>query len=136
MKRRLAAVLASAGASLAFAVTGAMASPMHSRLAARLAGMGQHGTVNLQGSASSGKLCWTFALPSLKDATRATIHAGASGPALLELGMRYATTGCVKASAMTLEHLEAKPGAYSVWVDTKAHPGEVRGALFAGTAHR
>ena len=51
---------------------------------------------------------------------------------LLELGMHYAKTGCEKESTMTLEHLEAKPGAYSVWVDTKAHPGELRGTLFSG----
>jgi hypothetical protein len=35
---------------------------------------------------------------------------------------------------MTLEHLDAKPGAYSVWVNTKAHPGDLRGTLSAGTA--
>jgi hypothetical protein len=32
-------------------------------------------------------------------------------------------------------HLEAKPATYSVWVNTKAHQGELRGALFAGMAH-
>ena len=51
---------------------------------------------------------------------------------LLELGMHYTKSGCAKESMMTLEHLEAKPGAYSVWVDTKAHTGEVRGALLSG----
>ena len=35
---------------------------------------------------------------------------------------------------MPLSHLEAKPAAYSVWVDTKGHPGELRGKLFAGMA--
>jgi len=35
---------------------------------------------------------------------------------------------------MTLEHLEAKPGTYWVWVDTKGHPGDLRGVLSAGMA--
>ena len=36
---------------------------------------------------------------------------------------------------MTLEHLESTPATYSVWVDTKGHPGDLRGKLFAGMAH-
>jgi hypothetical protein len=36
---------------------------------------------------------------------------------------------------MTLEHLETKPTTYWVFVDTKGHPGELRGKLFAGMAH-
>jgi hypothetical protein len=127
-------VAAVTGASLALAVAGASASTMYSSLGARLSGMGQHGVVNLKATASSGKLCWTFDVPTVKGATRATIHTGQSGTVLLELGMHYTKTGCAKESMMTLEHLEAKPGAYSVWVDTKAHTGEVRGAVFAGTA--
>ena len=128
-------VAAVAGATLTFAVAGTSASTMHSSLGARLSGMGEHGIVNLQATASSGKLCWTFDVPTLKGATRATIHTGPNGTVLLELGMHYTKTGCAKESMMTLEHLESKPGAYSVWVDTKAHPGEVRGTLFAGAAH-
>ncbi len=128
-------VAAVAGATLTLAVAGASASTMHSSLGARLSGMGEHGIVNLKATASSGKLCWTFDVPTVKGVTRATIHTGQSGTMLLELGTHYTKTGCAKESMMTLEHLEAKPGAYSVWVDTKAHPGEVRGALFAGTAH-
>ena len=31
--------------------------------------------------------------------------------------------------------IEAKPGTYRIWVDTKEHPGELRGKLFAGMAH-
>jgi hypothetical protein len=135
MKRSPIAVLSVAGATLALTVTGAAASTMHPRLAARLSGMGEHGIVNLQVTASSGKLCWTFDMPNVKNVTRASIHTGLSGSKLLELGMHYTKTGCAKESAMTLEHLKAKPGAYSVWVDTKSHPGDLRGALFAGMAH-
>jgi len=134
MMWRPTAVTAIAGAALALAVAGASASAMGEKLGARLSGMGEHGIVNLELAAGSGKLCWAFDVPALKGATRATIHAGRSGAVLLELGMHYTKTGCAKESRMTLEHLESKPGGYSVWVDTKAHPGELRGALFAGMA--
>ena len=30
---------------------------------------------------------------------------------------------------------KTKPRSYFVWVDTKGHPGDLRGALFAGMAH-
>lgn len=123
-------VAAVAGATLALAATGASATAMHTEFGAHLSGMGEHGTVNLH--VASGKLCWAFDIATVKSPTRATIHTGASGPVLLELGMHYTKSGCAKESMMTLEHLEAKPGAYSVWVDTKAHPGEVRGTLLSG----
>lgn len=135
MKRSSFALVASLGATLALAVGGASASTMHPALGAHLSGMGDHGIVNLHVTASSGKLCWTFDIPTVKGATRATIHTGQSGPTLLELGMHYTKSGCAKESPMTLEHLDAKPASYWVWVDTKAHPGDVRGALFAGMAH-
>ena len=135
MKRSSVAFVASLGATLALAAGGASAATMHPALAAHLSGMGEHGIVNLHVTASSGKLCWAFDIPTVKGAARATIHTGQKGPTLLELGMHYTTSGCEKESAMTLEHLEAKPATYWVWVDTKSHPGEVRGALFAGMAH-
>ena len=50
-------------------------------------------------------------------------------------GKSYTAKGCVKADAMVVEHLEAKPATYWVFVDTKGHPGELRGKLFAGMAH-
>ena len=132
MHRRTNTLAAVAAAALALAATAASASTMSPHLGAHLSGMGEHGTVNLQ--VSSGKVCWTFDIPTVKAPTRGTIHTGQSGAMLLELGMRYTKTGCEKEAAMTLEHLQAKPATYSVWVDTKAHPGEVRGALFAGMA--
>jgi CHRD domain len=127
-----------AGAALAVAVPAASAGPataMHPKLAARLAGMGEHGTVNLQVKAKSGQLCWTFDLPTTKGITGASIHAGTKAPVLVRLGKSYAKQGCTKASAMTLEHLETKPGTYWVFVDTKGRPGDLRGKLFAGMAH-
>jgi hypothetical protein len=132
MTFRPAAVLTATGAAIALAATGASASMMHTKLGAQLSGMGNHATVNL--TASSGKLCWAFDAPSVKSATRATIRTGSKGPVLVELGMHYTKSGCAKVAAMTLDHLETKPAAYSVWIDTKGHPGDLRGKLFAGTA--
>ena len=40
---------------------------------------------------------------------------------------------------MALDEIETTPGSDPVWVDTKAHRGDLRGTLFAGmadTAHR
>jgi hypothetical protein len=135
MRHRLIAAAAALAATLALTVSGAFAAMMHPQLGARLAGMGDHGVVNLAITASSGKICWTFDTPTLKAPTLASIHSGQSGATLLELGMHYTKSGCEKEPAMTLEHLEAKPASYSVWVDTKGHPGDVRGVLFAGMAH-
>ena len=36
------------------------AATMHPVLGAKLAGMGEHGVVNLQSKAAKGQLCWTF----------------------------------------------------------------------------
>ena len=52
-----------------------------------------------------------------------------------ELGMHYAAKSCDAVTMKALDLIEAKPGAYFIWVDTKGHPGELRGKLFAGMAH-
>ena len=135
MTRKLAALLTATAAAVALASTGASAATMHSKLGARLSGMGEHGVANLTATTSTGKLCWKFDVPTLKGATRATIHTGKNGKVLVVLGMHYTKSGCAKTSAMALEHLETKPTAYSLWIDTKGHPGDLRGMLFAGTAH-
>ena len=62
-------------------------------------------------------------------------HTRANGTILARLGTRYTKKGCTTASEMTLEHLESTPGKYSVWINTKGHPGDLRGTLFAGMAH-
>ena len=108
---------------------------MHPQLGARLSGMCEHGVVNLQVQATKRKLCWTFELPTTKGITGASIHKGTSSVVLVRLGRSYLRKGCGAASAMTLEHLESAPGKYSVFVDTKGHPGDLRGRLFAGMAH-
>ena len=108
---------------------------MHSQLGARLAGMGQHGVVNFQSDAKQGKLCWSFDLPTTKGITGASIHQGAKGVVVIKLGRTYLAKGCASASEMALQHLESSPGSYSVWVDTKGHPGDLRGKLVVGTVH-
>jgi hypothetical protein len=130
-------ILPAAGAALALAVPVALAGPaaMHPELGARLSGMGEHGVVNLQVKLKTGQLCWTFELPTTKGITGTSIHSGAKGPLLLRLGKTYAQKACTKASPMILEHPESKPGSYWLFVDTKGHPGDLRGKLFAGMAH-
>ena len=112
---------------------GAARAAMHAELGAKLAGMGQHGIVNLQSNATKGKLCWTFKVPT-KGITGSSIR-DAAGMKVAELGMHYTAKGCDAVAAKTLDMIESKPASYWVWVDTKGHPGELRGKLFAGMAH-
>ena len=107
----------------------------HSTLAARLAGMGEHGIVNLTVDAKAKKLCWNFDLPTTKGVTSTAIHTGAKSTVLVRLGRNYSKKGCASGPEMALEHLEKMPGKYWVWVNTKSHPGDLRGKLYAGTAH-
>jgi len=134
MHLRTTTVAALAAATLALGAVGASASMMTSELGAHLSGMGEHGVVNLKVTKSTGQVCWSFDIPMIADVTSAAIHTGTTGSVLLELGMHYTKTGCAKESAMTIEHLDAKPGSYSVWVNTKAHSGDLRGTLSAGMA--
>jgi len=124
---------AAAVAPLLLTAAVASASMMHPQLGANLSGMGDHGTANVQ--IANGKICWRLNLPMASDATRVSIHSGSGGAMLLQFGMSYKRSGCEKSAAMTLQHLATSPGKYWVWVDTKGHPGELRGRLFAGTAH-
>ena len=124
-----------AGLVGAFAAATAAAAAMHPELAAHLSGMGEHGIVNLQVKSKTNQVCWTFDLPTTKNITGTSIHTGTSKVVVLKLGKTYTVKGCAKADPMVVEHLEAKPGTYWVCVDTKGHPGELRGKLFAGMAH-
>ena len=129
-KRTAAAVAVSAGALLG---AGTALAEMHAVLGAKLSGMGQHGIVNLQSNATKGKLCWTFEVPT-KGITESSIR-DAGGMKVAELGMHYTAKGCDAVATKTLDMIESKPASYWVWVDTKGHPGELRGKLFAGMAH-
>jgi hypothetical protein len=129
--KRTAAAAVSAVALLGAGAT--LAGTMHPELGAKLSGMGEHGIVNLQSNAAKGKLCWTFKLTT-KGITGSSIR-DAAGMKVTELGMHYTAKGCEGVAKKTLDMIESKPGSYRVWVDTKGHPGELRGRLFAGMAH-
>jgi len=111
----------------------ALAGTMHPELGARLSGMGEHGIVNLTLNATHRDICWTFDIPT-KGATAASIR-DAHGMVVAKLGPRYAKKGCAMAATAAFTRIESKPSSYRVWVDTKGHRGELRGALFAGMAH-
>jgi hypothetical protein len=132
---RLRRALLSAGVVAAVIAPSAMATTMHPELGARVAGMGEHGIVNLRVKSTSGQICWVFDLPASLRATASSIHTGLNGALLVRLGKTYSKSGCTKAEAMVLKHLETKPASYAIFVDTKGHPGELRGKLFVGMAH-
>jgi hypothetical protein len=109
------------------------ASMMHPALTARLSGMGEHGSVNLQSNAKSGKLCWTFDVMT-HGITGASIR-DSGGMVVAKLGPGYTAKSCAAVSTKALAMIESKPGSYMVWVDTKGHMGELRGTLTAGMTH-
>jgi hypothetical protein len=134
MRHRLPLLAAAALVALVTtASAGATLRGMHPHLAARLSGMGEHGIVNLTSHAAKGKLCWTFQVPT-KGILRASIR-DAHGMKVAELGMHYTAKGCGAAKKKALNLIEAHPARYRVWIDTKGHPGDLRGKLFAGMAH-
>jgi hypothetical protein len=120
-------------AALVVGATAAQADTMHPELGARLSGMGEHGIVNLQSNSTNGQLCWTFRV-STRGITGASVRDSA-GMLVARLGMTYRPTSCAAVSAKVLALIESKPGRYVVWLDTKGHPGDLRGKLFAGMAH-
>jgi hypothetical protein len=126
----LAAAVSALGAGAAAHATIAA---MHAHLAAHLSGMGEHGIVNLTSTAEKGRVCWTFDVPT-NGITASSIR-DAHGMKVVELGMHYTAKGCDAAPKKALDAIESHPSAYRVWVDTKAHQGELRGKLFAGMAH-
>jgi len=134
MRVRLLLVSLVAVVGLAVSATaGATMRGMNPHLAAHLSGMGEHGIVNLTSQAAKGKLCWTFDVPT-QGILSASIR-DAHGMKVAELGMHYTTKGCGAAKTTALELIEAHPARYLVWIDTKGHPGDLRGTLFAGMAH-
>jgi hypothetical protein len=123
------ATVAVAGALSAVA-SGAM---MHPVLAAKLAGMGEHGVVNFQSNASKGQLCWTFDV--MTDGVTGASIRDSGGMVVAKLGPSFRPKSCAAVPAKALDLIESKPGSYKVWVDTKGHPGDLRGTLFVGMAH-
>jgi hypothetical protein len=117
----------------AFAAAPALADTMHPVFGAKLAGMGEHGIVNFHSYSAQKKLCWTFDLAS-KGITGASIRDG-HGMIVARLGSSFRAKSCASVAQKALQLLETKPRSYFVWVDTKGHPGDLRGALLAGMAH-
>lgn len=121
-------------AALAALVAGtAAAGSMHPELGARLTGMGEHGIVNLTLKQTHHEICWTFDIPT-NGVTQASVR-DAHGMIVAKLGSHFAKKGCAMEPKAALARIEAKPAGYRVWVDTKGHPGDLRGALFVGMAH-
>lgn len=120
-------------AVFALAAGTAAADTTHPELGAKLSGMGEHGVVNIQANQTKNRLCWTFQLTT-KGITAASIR-DAHGMIVAKLGSKYSAKGCAVVAKKAFDLIEAKPRSYRVWVDTKAHPGDLRGTLFAGMAH-
>jgi hypothetical protein len=122
-----------AGMLAVVGVGSAFADTMHPQLGARLSGMGEHGIVNLTLKASNHEICWTFDIPT-KGATAASVR-DVHGMTVAKLGSTYAKKGCAMVAKTAVTLIETSPTKYRVWVDTKAHMGDLRGALFVGMAH-
>jgi hypothetical protein len=129
-KRFVAAIAVTAALA---AVPVAAAGMMHATLGARLAGMGQHGIVNLQARVAKNQLCWKFEL-RVMHVRNATVR-DKGGMIVARLGHMYSAKGCAMVAKQALHSIESKPGSFWVWVATKGHPGDLRGKLFAGMAH-
>lgn len=121
--------------ALVVAVPAALSAGMHPVVGAHLSGMGEHGVVNLHVKSKSSQVCWVFELPTTKNITGASVRAGSKGTFVARLGKSYSAKGCAKVDPMVAQHLETKPGSYWVFVDTKGHPGELRGKLVVGMVH-
>ena len=121
------------GVLAAVAAGAASAGTMHPELGAHLSGMGQHGIVNLTLKESHHDICWTFDIPT-KGATAASVRDSA-GMVVAKLGTAYTAKGCAMVATAAFTKIDSAPTKYHVWVDTKGHPGELRGALFVGMAH-
>jgi hypothetical protein len=132
---RSAHIVTAVGAATALAATtgSALAATVHPTFGAKLSGMGQHGAVNFTSHASEGRLCWTFDVMTQGIIT-ASIRDG-SGMVVAKLGPAYKAKSCSMVPKSTLAMIEAKPGSYRVWVDTKDHMGELTGRLAAGMMH-
>ena len=128
---RLLAATGLAAAALGSGLAGA--AMLHPTFGAKLSGMGEHGTVNFRSDVTKGQLCWTFEVMT-HGVTSASIRDGA-GMVVAKLGPSYRAKSCVAVPKRALEMIETKPGSYRVWVDTKAHMGELRGTLSAGMTH-
>jgi hypothetical protein len=131
--RSMTLLAAGALGALALGAGAAQADTMHPQLGAKLSGMGEHGVVNLTSDTTKGRLCWTFDVAT-KGITGASIR-DTAGMVVTKLGTAYHAKSCATVPTKALGLIDAKPASYSVWLDTKGHPGDLRGKLFVGMAH-
>ena len=131
--RRTMMMMAIAGAAIAIGGGAARADMMHPALGAKLSGMGEHGVVNFTADAAKHRLCWAFDVMTT-GITGASIR-DTAGMVVTRLGSGYKAKSCGMVATQALDQIETKPGSYRVWLDTKNHPGDLRGTLFAGMAH-
>ena len=89
----------------------AAAGGMHPALAAKLAGMGEHGIVNLQSKATKGQLCWTFDVMT-KGITGASIRDAARHDRR-EARHDVQEEGLRDGPEEGADLIESKPGSYS-----------------------
>src|SRR5258708_1523438 len=129
--RSIRLLAASLGGTLALGAVAAQAGTMHPTFGAKLSGMGEHGVVNFQ--VKTHDLCWTFDVAT-KGVTGASIR-DSGGMVIAKLGSTYSAKSCTMVSAKALGLIDSKPSSYVVWLDTKGHPGDLRGKLFVGMAH-
>ena len=125
----------------------ALPSMMHPEFGAKLLGKNEvpkgspmaHGIVNLNLTANTGKVCWTFQLAGVTKPAFAHIHkgrAGVSGPVFIPLGATYKAKGCASAPKKMIEAVESNPNGFYVNVHNSKYPnGVVRGQLVAGMVH-
>ena len=136
-----------AAAALAVPATALAMTPMHPQLSAKLLGSQEvppglkaaHGIVNLNLTAKTGKVCWTFDIAGVAGPTAAHIHkaaAGKSGPVVVPFGATYSKKGCTTASKALVTSIEEHPNSYYVNVHNAKYPnGAIRGQLVAGMMH-
>lgn len=129
--RSMKVLAACAGGVLALGAATAQADTMHPTLGAKLSGMGMTGVVNF--TVKTNDLCWTFDT-SAKGLTGASIR-DSGGMVVAKLGSAYSAKNCAMVSKTAISMIDAKPASYTVWLATKAHPGDLRGKLFVGMAH-
>jgi hypothetical protein len=125
----------------------AMNPPMHPQLSAKLLGSQEvpagpkaaHGIVNLDLTAKTGKVCWTFDIAGVAGPTAAHIHKaapGKAGPVVVPFGATYSKKGCTTASKALVTSIEEHPNSYYVNVHNAKYPnGVIRGQLVAGMMH-
>ena len=126
-------VVAVAAAAVAIGAGTARGDTMHPVLVEKLRRHGRARRRQLAVEGGEGPALLDVSLMT-KGITGASVR-DAPGMAVAKLGPAYKAKGCGAVPMKALNLIESKPASYTVWVDTKGHPGDLRGKLFAGMAH-